>query len=270
VQNENAVTKCCSICKKKKPATREFFSPQPRGFLGLHSYCRICARAAQRQRYRRDPDAARAKMARWRAENPERERRLRAKQWAANVKRHKSGKSLTLPAFKVCPTCAVKKPLTAEHYSRCSGRKSGFYPTCKVCSRAVLQRWRNKNRAKMRAFDAKHKQKREADIAKRLAHRFGVLIRYSLAVGRKSRCSWQKIVGYTVQDLMRHLERQFLKGMSWDNYGDWHIDHILPVTSFSFTSLDDAEFRACWALPNLRPLWAPENLSKNNKREFLI
>jgi hypothetical protein len=58
--------------------------------------------------------------------------------------------------------------------------------------------------------------------------------------------------------------------MSWENYGDWHIDHIVPLSSFTFTGVDDPEIRIAWALSNLRPIWAKENIKKRDKRLFLI
>src|SRR3546814_14803337 len=67
-------------------------------------------------------------------------------------------------------------------------------------------------------------------------------VKSSLGDGKNGR-SWETLVGYTVADLMAHLERQFLPGMSWDNRGEWHIDHIRPLCSFEFTSPDDPQFR---------------------------
>jgi hypothetical protein len=64
---------------------------------------------------------------------------------------------------------------------------------------------------------------------------------------------------------MQHLEKQFTEGMTWDNYGQWHVDHIRPMSSFNFTSLDDPEFKECWDLSNLQPLWETENLSKGSR-----
>lgn len=81
---------------------------------------------------------------------------------------------------------------------------------------------------------------------------------------------WAALIGYTVADLEHHLERQFLPGMSWENMGEWHIDHIQPLASFTYESPDDPEFRAAWALSNLRPLWATANQIKNAKRELLL
>lgn len=75
---------------------------------------------------------------------------------------------------------------------------------------------------------------------------------------------------YTVSELMAHLERQFVKGMGWHNMDKWHIDHIVPLSSFTITGPDDPELRRAWALTNLRPLWAKQNLKKSSKVEFLI
>ncbi len=83
---------------------------------------------------------------------------------------------------------------------------------------------------------------------------------------------WVDGVGYTIEALKRHLERQFTKGMSWSNYGvhGWHIDHIIPVASFGPMEFGDETFRACWALTNLRPMWAEKNIIKRDKRELLL
>ena len=64
---------------------------------------------------------------------------------------------------------------------------------------------------------------------------------------------------------MRHLETSFNNGMTWDNYGKWHVDHIIPKNSFNYTSPEDKEFKECWELKNLQPLWAGDNLRKSSK-----
>lgn len=74
-------------------------------------------------------------------------------------------------------------------------------------------------------------------------------------------------LAYSVDDLMRHLEMQFIDGMNWDNYGDWHIDHIRPASWFKYQTTSDQEFKDCWALSNLQPLWAKDNIRKGNKWE---
>jgi len=53
--------------------------------------------------------------------------------------------------------------------------------------------------------------------------------------------------------------------MTWQNYGEWHIDHIRPLCSFDFESTQDASFKKAWSLDNLQPLWAEDNLVKGGK-----
>lgn len=78
----------------------------------------------------------------------------------------------------------------------------------------------------------------------------------------KNGSSWEKIVGYSLDTLKNHLEKQFTSKMNWGNYGSyWHIDHKIPV-SFSSNSTEVIEL---FQLENLQPLEAKENLRKNNK-----
>lgn len=76
------------------------------------------------------------------------------------------------------------------------------------------------------------------------------------------------LIGYTPNRLRDHLERQFIKGMSWDNYGEWHIDHITPVSWFIEQGETDPAVINC--LSNLRPIWAKDNLSKGDRQTNLI
>lgn len=75
---------------------------------------------------------------------------------------------------------------------------------------------------------------------------------------------WLGSLNYTRKDLKNHIEKQFTQGMTWDNYGKegWHIDHIKPVSYFIFDDGSDLDFKKCWALSNLQPLWEKDNLSK--------
>ncbi len=80
----------------------------------------------------------------------------------------------------------------------------------------------------------------------------------------KKQLSWLKFVDYTLTDLIQHLESMFTPEMSWQNYGIyWHVDHKRPLSWFNLQT----EFKEAWALSNLQPLKAKENLSKNNRYE---
>jgi hypothetical protein len=73
------------------------------------------------------------------------------------------------------------------------------------------------------------------------------------------------ILQYTPESLIKHLESQFENNMNWDNYGEWHVDHILPITSFNIEEMGDEEFMRCWSLENLQPMWGNDNIRKSNK-----
>jgi hypothetical protein len=108
------------------------------------------------------------------------------------------------------------------------------------------------------------RSKRETDPAFRLSKNLSRQIRKSIHKS-KDGYHWEDLLGYTLKDLMGHLEKLFKLGMTWQNMGLWHIDHIRPVSSFNFTSYEDKEFKECWSLNNLQPLWALENMKKGNK-----
>lgn len=82
---------------------------------------------------------------------------------------------------------------------------------------------------------------------------------------RKAGRSWESLVGYTLDDLMQHIERQFQPGMSWERMSDWHIDHVRPLASFELETMDSDKFREAWALENLQPLWDEDNMRKGTK-----
>jgi hypothetical protein len=75
------------------------------------------------------------------------------------------------------------------------------------------------------------------------------------------------ILKYTPEELISHLEKQFTDSMTWENYGEWHVDHRIPISSFNFESVDDDSFIKCWCLDNLQPMWGVENIKKSNRME---
>lgn len=72
-----------------------------------------------------------------------------------------------------------------------------------------------------------------------------------------------ELLGCSIESLRIHLQKQFTKGMSWSNYGKWHIDHIKPCASFDL--FKPKEQRKCFNYTNLQPLWAEDNLRKGIK-----
>src|SRR3989338_5917954 len=91
-------------------------------------------------------------------------------------------------------------------------------------------------------------------------------LRSRVNVGLTGKCKSEKtkqLLGCTIDELKIYLEKQFTEGMTWDNYGEWHVDHILPVSKFDITN--EIEQHVCFHYQNLQPLWAKENISKGCK-----
>lgn len=70
-------------------------------------------------------------------------------------------------------------------------------------------------------------------------------------------------LGCSIKELKIYLESKFKAGMSWENYGEWHIDHVKPLSKFNLRNKE--EFKKACSYMNLQPLWAKENLSKQDK-----
>ena len=81
--------------------------------------------------------------------------------------------------------------------------------------------------------------------------------------GYKKRSKTFSLIGCDATALVSHLEKQFSRGMTWDNYGEWHVDHIIPLSSGSTLS----EVESLCHYSNLQPLWARDNISKGARIE---
>lgn len=87
--------------------------------------------------------------------------------------------------------------------------------------------------------------------------------RFWSALKGKSSARVFRDFGYSLEELMSHLELRFEPGMTWENYGAWHIDHIKPCALFDHA--DPEQVKACWSLSNLQPLWAADNVKKGSR-----
>lgn len=139
------------------------------------------------------------------------------------------------------------------------------HPEHKEKHRAGVKKYMRENRDKFRDRETKYKQNRLKNNPKlRVSHNISTYIRTSLN-GQKHGRHWEDLLGYTLQDLILHLESKFDDKMTWDNYGSyWHIDHIVGIANFNYNSYNDEAFKKCWSLQNLQPLYGPENCSKGD------
>lgn len=128
---------------------------------------------------------------------------------------------------------------------------------------------------KTKEKNKRRKHRRDNDLSYKLKNNISRSMRSYLI--NNSNGSKLDFLTYTINDLKNHLEYQFESWMTWDNWGiykndgirKWHVDHIIPQSIFNFINDDNSmnlrEIEACWALNNLRPLCALENIKKGNK-----
>lgn len=104
----------------------------------------------------------------------------------------------------------------------------------------------------------------KTDVQFKLKRRLRVRMREALK-NKKKENPIMYYIGCTTSELKTHIESKFQEGMDWNNwtYYGWHIDHIIPLSSFDMTSEED--LKIAWHYTNLQPLWAHENLLKSNK-----
>lgn len=110
------------------------------------------------------------------------------------------------------------------------------------------------------------KNKRKTDPKYNLNCRMAISIGKSLK-GNKAGRHWESLIGYTLNDLIKRLEKTLPKSYTWKDFleGKLHIDHIIPISAFNFTKSEHPDFKKCWALKNLQLLPAMENIIKSNK-----
>jgi hypothetical protein len=124
----------------------------------------------------------------------------------------------------------------------------------------IYKEYYNKNKERINEVRRTTQQKRrDEDPVFRIRKNMGS--RIYLAVKNKGKT--MELAGCSKEDLVTHLESKFTEGMTWDNYGEWHIDHILPCASFNLE--DPEEQKKCFHWTNLQPLWAIDNIRKGAK-----
>jgi hypothetical protein len=199
---------------------------------------------------------------------------------------------------KVCTKCNIEKEL--KYFNKMSKVKCGVRSYCRECQSIESKKYRINNKEKIKEYNTKwneenqeyykkyfeeynklnyekekerklkwsrdnkeysnnyQKQRKKEDILFRLKTNIRTSVNRYLKY--KSKHTFD-IVGCTPQFLKEHLEAQFIDGMTWENRSEWHIDHIIPLSS---AKTEDELYMLCH-YKNLQPLWAEDNLKKSNK-----
>jgi hypothetical protein len=215
-------TKVCSICKSDKEVCE--FGKFASSKDGLLYCCKKCNSERGKKYVKENPKKVLEQQKKWRDKNPE---------WVYN--RHKKWREENSELFN-----------------------------------EIRRNWLNKNPEKRKEYrenyklrkHERRKERRDNDPVFNLTNRMRCRIwKYLniLEITKKNKTF--DIIGCSPQFLKEHLETQFTDGMSWDNRSEWHIDHIIPLSS---AKTEDELYKLCH-YTNLQPLWAEDNLRKSNK-----
>lgn len=196
--------------------------------------------------------------------------------------------------MKICRRCKREKP--PSDFNKNKSKKSGLASYCRNCCKIenekyriryktnptknnelklYHQNWNKRNRLKrnrylrnyrknnpqLRKWHNRYYHEHKTDPHFRLLRAMRARIYYALK-GKTKDQTTRNLVGCSIPALKTHLELQFSMGMTWKNYGDWHIDHIKPCASFDLSCPD--EQKVCFHYTNLQPLWAKDNISKSD------
>ena len=164
-----------------------------------------------------------------------------------------------------------KKVANKKYYKSNKKKISEYYSKWREDKKQHLKeyqkKWRTENVDKWRKTKRDYERNRKTtDPLYKLISNFRTAIYQVLKESNvEKNKSYFDILQYTPEELINHLEKQFKDDMTWDNYGIWHVDHKLPITSFDIQEMGDEEFMKCWCLDNLQPMWGEENIRKSNK-----
>jgi len=164
---------------------------------------------------------------------------------------------------KKCSSCSKWKPATTEFFNASKNRPFGIHYYCKCCSYIKSKNWRliKENRDKEYIYK---KQRLLTDDIFRFKNNVRCLIKNSFKRGSNKfnkNSKTENILGCTIQEFRLYIENKFIEGMTFENYGEWHLDHIKPL-SLSKTEEDVILLNH---YTNFQPLWAIDNLRKGNK-----
>lgn len=186
---------------------------------------------------------------------------------------------------KQCTKCL--KEFSLDFFHKQSDAKYGLSPSCKACKKKYKVQYHKENKDKIKEQNANWRRKNpdwhsnyyqtnkheiNTKHNKRLKKYYHNDINYKIKVLLRNRLNQLihrkidttiSLLGCDLDTFKEYMESKFIEGMSWENIGKWHIDHIKPCVSFDLTDPDQQ--RQCFHYTNLQPLWAIDNLRKATK-----
>ncbi len=289
--------KTCSKCKQRKHLS-DFYN-NARAKNKKTSRCKECfkeyqnGRKNEKKKYdkkycQKNEKKIKSKKREYRIKNKEKLNRQSNEYYQRNRIKILS-KSRKKSKKQICIYCNKEfyNKKTSKYCSKCCCTKYWFEN-----NKEYAKEWRIKNpdkvKAKEKRYRKKHPEKRKEESRKyREKHREEIKVRRSewLKIPRnklsnrmrgaiwrsirdKNHRKWESLVNYSINDLINYFKNKYNFDINLCLTEAFHIDHIIPISVYSFKSYSDEEFKKCWSLRNLRPVHEKENRSKANKLDF--
>lgn len=233
--------KKCKMCKEEKEFTE--FRPSKKHSDGYLNSCRLCVSIKRREYYLNNYDSCRESNKKYYEKNKEK----------IYLKLDKERKKINDDKY------------SKNNKEKISDTKKKYYENNKeeILSKRKLYYENNKEKIN-KSTDRKRELKR--DYYKKRKHQYvwrEILRRTITQLKLNKNQTTLDILGYGYDVLKSDMKSKFKEGMSWLNHGEWHIDHIIPISLFKSETPSSIVNR----LDNLRPIWAKDNLIKQNKLE---
>lgn len=280
--------KVCSMCKKEYPSTLEYFNKSSYSKSGLRSQCKECTKIMNKKNHARYYEENKEKVNKKNMENyykknpkeviPEGYKKC-SKCNDIKPKTHEYFNYLSKAkdGFKhQCKECRKKE--YSDDAATIKEKRKEYYRNNKDIVDAKNRQYRidnpkwyrKTNKEYYQANKERMKENSKRSLYRRMKEDKGFLIlqrlrkrMYEAMNGRVKSKRTIELIGCSVEELHDHIEKQFVDGMSWDNYGEWHVDHIMPCALFDFNKVEHQQ--ECFNYKNLQPLWAEDNIRKGKK-----
>ena len=229
------MVKTCSKCKIEKPFDEFIKSKSTKD--GLSYRCKSCDKEYRQKNKEYFKE--------YRNKNKERHKEYDKKYRQKNKKRIKE----------------YSKEWRNKNKEHKKKRDKEYYNKNKEHIKASVKEYYNKNKKHINEYKKKWINEKKTDHLFRMKENLRSRTYKAFKnKGYRKNTKTQEMLGVDWQVAKKHIERQFTKGMNWNNYGEWHIDHIIPLASAN----TEERLKKLCHYSNLQPLWAEHNLSKSN------
>ena len=211
-------------------------------------YCKDCERVRGKEQRDKNRDKVNESAKKWRKNNPEKYQKTIEKYLEKNPNMSSKERSKIYRQNE-------------DYRKKINIKRKEYYKNNLDKEREISKKYYHKNKEKLRRENNQWKNnKRKTDGF----YRMKINLRHRLRdylIGESRGKRTKDIVGLDKVEFKLYIQSKFVEGMSWDNYGKWHLDHIKPLCQ----AKDNEEALLLNHYTNLQPLWAEDNLRKNRK-----